>query len=159
MSRLLISLMRLRLIQMMRLQRGIQALRSPITSRSRMVTQWKWSHYFGCLILSIGTWIDPKQASKLQVSFLVLFLLIFIHLYDRAEHTHEDPLTPLESELFTLPKFIPIDWFDPGYWNTILTVCVSILTIYMASALAFLSQSTVRPGSSTVCGRTYQRKS
>jgi len=53
----------------------------------------------------------------------VLFLFIFIHLYDRAECTREDPQTPLESELFALPKFIPIDWFDPGYWNTVLTVC------------------------------------
>ena len=52
----------------------------------------------------------------------MLFLFIFIHLYDRAERTREDPLTPLESELFTLPKFIPIDWFDPGYWNAVLTV-------------------------------------
>ena len=52
----------------------------------------------------------------------MLFLLISTHLYFRAEHTCEDPLTPLESELFALPKFIPIDWFDPGYWNTILTV-------------------------------------
>ena len=59
---------------------------------------------------------------KLELSFLVLFLFIFLHLYDRAECTHEDPLTPLESELFALPKFIPIDWFDPGYWNTVLTV-------------------------------------
>ena len=64
----------------------------------------------------------PSKALKLQVSFLVLFLFIFIHLYDRAEHTCEDPLTPLESELFTFPKFIPIDWFDPGYWNAVLTV-------------------------------------
>ena len=56
------------------------------------------------------------------MSFLVLFLFIFIHLYDRAERTREDPQTPLESELFALPKFIPIDWFDPGYWNTVLTV-------------------------------------
>ncbi|EDR02689.1 uncharacterized protein LACBIDRAFT_332196 [Laccaria bicolor S238N-H82] len=40
----------------------------------------------------------------------------------RAEHTREDPLTPLESELFALPKFTPIDWFDPGYWHTTLTV-------------------------------------
>jgi hypothetical protein len=61
--------------------------------------------------------------SKLQVSFFVLFLFIFIHLYFRAECTCEDPLTPLQSELFTLPKFIPINWFDPGYWNTVLTVC------------------------------------
>ena len=52
----------------------------------------------------------------------MLFLFIFIHLYDRAEHSGEDPQTPLESELFTLPKFIPIDWFDPGYWNTVLIV-------------------------------------
>ena len=39
----------------------------------------------------------------------MLFLFIFIHLYDRAEHTCEDPLTPVESELLTLPEFIPID--------------------------------------------------
>jgi len=56
------------------------------------------------------------------VSFLVLFLLISIYLYFRAQCTCEDPLTPLESELSALPKFIPIYWFDPGYWNTILTV-------------------------------------
>jgi hypothetical protein len=56
------------------------------------------------------------------VSFLVPFLFISIYLFFRAERTREDPLTPLESELFALPKFIPIDWFDPGYWNMVLTV-------------------------------------
>jgi hypothetical protein len=29
---------------------------------------------------------------------------------------------PLNSELTTRPKNVPIDWFDPVYWNTYLTV-------------------------------------
>jgi hypothetical protein len=29
---------------------------------------------------------------------------------------------PHISELTTLPKSVPIDWFDPTYWNTTLTV-------------------------------------
>ena len=78
MSRLLISLMRLRLIQTMRLRRGIQALSSPITSRLRMAAQWKWSHSFGCLILSIGAWIDPKQSIEIAGEF---FSTILIHLH------------------------------------------------------------------------------
>lgn len=29
---------------------------------------------------------------------------------------------PQESELTAQPKQVPIDWFDPTYWNTCLTV-------------------------------------
>lgn len=45
-----------------------------------------------------------------------------IHLCFRVERTREDPLTPIESQLYALPKSVPIDWFDPVYWNTVLTV-------------------------------------
>ena len=34
-----------------------------------------------------------------------------------------DPMTPKLSELTALPKNVPIDWFEPAYWNLQLTVC------------------------------------
>lgn len=33
-----------------------------------------------------------------------------------------DPMTPKLSELTALPKNVPIDWFEPAYWNLQLTV-------------------------------------
>jgi hypothetical protein len=40
----------------------------------------------------------------------------------RTERHRVDPTAPKSSELSTLPKEVPIDWFDPVYWNTVLTV-------------------------------------
>jgi len=40
----------------------------------------------------------------------------------RVERRREDPSTPKESPLTTLPESVPIDWFDPGFWNNTLTV-------------------------------------
>ena len=33
-----------------------------------------------------------------------------------------DPMTPKLSELTTLLKNVPVDWFEPAYWNLELTV-------------------------------------
>ncbi|KAF8062515.1 hypothetical protein FPV67DRAFT_1703383 [Lyophyllum atratum] len=40
----------------------------------------------------------------------------------KLERRREDPPMPQLSELTTLPKKVPIDWFDPTYWNNTLTV-------------------------------------
>ena len=40
----------------------------------------------------------------------------------RTERRRVDPTSPKTSELSALPKEVPIDWFDPMYWNTVLTV-------------------------------------
>ena len=40
----------------------------------------------------------------------------------RVERRREDPDLPKESQLTTLPRRVPIDWFDPDYWNYTLTV-------------------------------------
>jgi hypothetical protein len=40
----------------------------------------------------------------------------------RTERHRVDPTSPKTSELSALPKDVPIDWFDPIYWNTVLTV-------------------------------------
>ncbi|KAG5637582.1 hypothetical protein H0H81_004033 [Sphagnurus paluster] len=41
----------------------------------------------------------------------------------QQEQRHEDPLMPKLSELTARPTAVPIDWFEPTYWNTYLTVC------------------------------------
>lgn len=40
----------------------------------------------------------------------------------RVERRREDPDLPKDSPLTTLPRRVPIDWFDPDFWNNSLTV-------------------------------------
>ncbi|RDB18252.1 hypothetical protein Hypma_000603 [Hypsizygus marmoreus] len=42
--------------------------------------------------------------------------------YKLPERRREDPVMPQPSALTALPKQVPIDWFDPSYWNNTLTV-------------------------------------
>lgn len=44
---------------------------------------------------------------------------MLISLGDRQARCREDPEMPQQSELTVLPKKVPIDWFDPIYWNSL----------------------------------------
>lgn len=37
----------------------------------------------------------------------------------RTERRRVEPMPPQPSTLTALPKNVPIDWFDPEYWNTL----------------------------------------
>lgn len=47
------------------------------------------------------------------------WLIIIVH---RTERRREEPPMPKQSNLTAQPKQVPIDWFEPTYWNTYLTV-------------------------------------
>ena len=121
MSRLLISLMRLRLIQTMRLQRGTQARSSPITSRLRMVAQWKWSHSFRCLILSVGAWIDPKQSVEIAGKF---FSAILIHLHSSIWQGRAYSWRPSDSSWIRALRLAKVysNWL---VWPRLLECCLN----------------------------------
>lgn len=40
----------------------------------------------------------------------------------RKKTTRIDPIVPAASQLPAIPKRVPIDWFDPDYWNDSMTV-------------------------------------
>ena len=58
----------------------------------------------------VFNFIDLKSCSNL--AFFVF----------RKERRRVEPTYSKTSELSALPKEVPIDWFDPVYWNTVLTV-------------------------------------
>jgi len=67
---------------------------------------------------------QQKKASQVKFLFspFLNLLLSFPCFHYRMPHQQVDPMTPKLSELTALPKNVPIDWFEPAYWNLQLTV-------------------------------------
>ena len=63
-----------------------------------------------------------RRHQRLTMTVYIFFPFTNQFFVFRVERRREDPDLPKDSPLTTLPRKVPIDWFDPDFWNNSLTV-------------------------------------